>query len=450
MNHILFINNSNYYNNLQQDLSHSGFLVTAATTFIDAQNLYEKMTFDIIIFITDGVDKSIKKKIDFFTPCPLIALDEAPNTSTEKKLKLSGVNTYLPLTIESHLLLEEIIRLLEQKHQLTNRKKNKNDVSPIGNIVGNSDAMKQLFKDVKKIAYTDVTVLIRGESGSGKELIAKAIHKLSPRNKEALISINCAAIPESLIESELFGHEKGAFTGATSARDGLIAAANKGTLFLDEIGELPLEAQARLLRFLQEGEIRKIGAVQATTVNVRILTATHRDLSKMVREGLFREDLYYRLYVMELLLPPLRERGSDVSLIAQHIVSKMCKKHQRQNLVYTTEFNQAILEHSWPGNVRELENAIERAVILSNGEKLDPSTLKLQTQRLQKSPLQDNQSAPNHAPMRGTTLDDYLTYFVANNQNKMTETQIAQHLGISRKSLWERRQKLNIKKKSNT
>lgn len=445
MNHALIINdNIPYYQDLYKSLTQGGFAATTSNSIQHSIELNKTMTFDVILLPIHCILEG-PKDTDSLLPTPIIVLDENHNKKTESLVKANGASAYLPLPISEKQLLEEALYLLEKKYQqnLERQNKNKKAISSFASIVGNSVAMKQLFLDIEKVASTDVTVLIRGESGSGKELIAKAVHKLSPRNKAALISINCAAIPESLIESELFGHEKGAFTGATSARDGLIAAANNGTLFLDEIGELPLEAQARLLRFLQEGEVRKVGAVQASKVNVRVLTATHRNLRDMVEKGLFREDLYYRLYVMELLLPPLRERGSDISLIAQYLVKKISEKHQKTTLKYTKEFEQAILRHNWPGNVRELENAIERAVILSDN-KLDPASLKLHTMT---TPLKSNDMG-NHMP--GTTLDDYLIYFVKKHQHTMTETQIAQSLGISRKSLWERRQKLNIKKNSNT
>lgn len=451
MNHALIIhNNSIYYNELQHSLTHSGFLVTPSDSLANAETLHKTMTFDVILITADMVTSHFAKHTDYFSPCSIIVLDEYHNEKTKSWVKSNGAHAYLPVPISTKKLLEKVIYLLEKRYQqaLSDQQKNKKSLSSFASIVGNSQAMKQLFQDIEKVAKTDVTVLIRGESGSGKELIAKAIHKLSPRNKKPLISINCAAIPESLIESELFGHEKGAFTGASSSRDGLIAAADKGTLFLDEIGELPIEAQARLLRFLQEGEVRKVGAVHSVTVNVRILTATHRNLRDMVDKGLFREDLYYRLYVMELLLPPLRERGSDINLIARHLIKKMEEKHQKEKLEYSKEFEQAILNHDWPGNVRELENAIERAVILSENNQLDPLALKLNTiSSSQKTNVQQNTMIN---AMEGTTLDDYFIYFVKTHQQQMTETQIAQNLGISRKSLWEKRQKLNIKKKSNT
>ncbi|TBR37611.1 sigma-54-dependent Fis family transcriptional regulator [Marinomonas agarivorans] len=447
MNHALIIHsNCIYFNELQYSLTHSGFLVTASNSFSEAREMHKTMTFDVILIAADIVTNDLTEQLTYFLPCSIIILDEYHDETKKTWAKENGAHAYLPLPISTKKLLEKVIYLLEKKYQqsLSEQKKNKKSVSSLASIVGDSQGMKQLFQDIEKVAKTDVTVLIRGESGSGKELIAKAIHKLSARNKKPLISINCAAIPESLIESELFGHEKGAFTGATSSREGLIAAADKGTLFLDEIGELPLEAQARLLRFLQEGEVRKVGAVQASTVNVRILTATHRDLRDMVDKGLFREDLYYRLYVMELLLPPLRERGSDISLIAKHLVKKMGEKHQKRELIYTREFEEAILSHDWPGNVRELENAIERAIILSEDSQLNPQDLKLHTI------FSGQKNLNTVGNMQGTTLDDYFIHYVKSNQHSMTETQIAQNLGISRKSLWEKRQKLNIKKKSNT
>ncbi len=184
-------------------------------------------------------------------------------------------------------------------------------------MVGSCPAMKELFRRIRKVALTNSSVLIQGESGTGKELVAKALHEASSRKNSNLISINCAAIPENLIESELFGHEKGSFTGATNTRTGLVEAANNGTLFLDEIGELPLEAQARLLRVLQEHEIRKVGSVQSTKVDVRLIAATHRDLQQFVMEGLFREDLFYRINVMPLQIPPLRDRGTDILELAE-------------------------------------------------------------------------------------------------------------------------------------
>ncbi|WP_263081008.1 sigma-54 dependent transcriptional regulator [Endozoicomonas sp. Mp262] len=313
-------------------------------------------------------------------------------------------------------------------------------------IIGRHPAMRQLFNRIGKVAPTDATVLIQGESGTGKELVARAIHENSQRRSGTMISVNCAAIPETLIESELFGHEKGSFTGATAARTGLIEAANGGTLFLDEIGELPLEAQARLLRVLQEGEIRRVGSIQSQKVDVRLIAATHRNLHQLSSETKFREDLYYRLKVVELRIPPLRERGSDILLLAEKLLQRTCEKMDKPLYAFSPEAMVAISQHPWPGNVRELEHAIERAVILSDDNIVTPENLDIETrvrQILFKSDANELQD--------GLTLEDYFQRFVLEHQDQMTETELAQKLGISRKTLWERRQRLGIpRKKANS
>ena len=221
--------------------------------------------------------------------------------------------------------------------------------------------MQEVYRTIARVVPNDLTVLILGESGTGKELVARAIHDLGARKAAPFIAINMAAIPRELIEAELFGHEAGAFTGATATRTGLVEAAHGSTLFLDEIGELPLEAQARLLRVLQESEIRKVGSVQSKKVDVRLVVATHRDLKQLVVDGLFREDLYYRINVMTLLIPPLRDRGNDILELADAILVRTCKRLKTPVLSFAESASLAIAKYPWPGNVRELENAIERA-----------------------------------------------------------------------------------------
>ena len=309
-------------------------------------------------------------------------------------------------------------------------------------ILGQCEGMKLLFKRIQKVAPTDATVLIQGESGTGKELVAKAIHQNSLRATGPMISVNCAAIPETLIESELFGHEKGSFTGATAARTGLIEAANGGTLFLDEIGELPLEAQARLLRVLQEGEIRRVGSVQSQTVDVRLIAATHRNLRKLSSRQEFREDLYYRLRVVELRIPALRERGKDILMLAEKLLIKICKKMNAELLSFSPEAMATMAQYQWPGNVREMEHAIERAVILSDDNIITPDTLDIEL-RIKQTLFKADQDELQD----GLTLEDYFQRFVLEHQNQMTETELAQKLGISRKTLWERRQRLGIPRK---
>jgi DNA-binding NtrC family response regulator len=241
-------------------------------------------------------------------------------------------------------------------------------------IIARSPEMRRVLDLVARVAPTDATVLIHGESGTGKELIAKAIHHASPRAREAFVAVNCGALPESLLESELFGHVKGAFTGAAMTRKGLFEEAHRGTLFLDEIGEMTPGLQVKLLRALQDGEVRPVGSTQSVTVDARVLAATNRDLEQMMRQGAFREDLYYRLNVIALTLPPLRERREDIPVLAEHFLTRFAAKQDRA-LRLGADALDRLLAYAWPGNIRELENAMERAAILTRGDVVGPEDL---------------------------------------------------------------------------
>jgi DNA-binding NtrC family response regulator len=323
------------------------------------------------------------------------------------------------------------------------------------NIIGSSRAMEKVFRQIEKSAPTDCNILIHGETGTGKELIAQAVHQNSQRKNQAIISVNCAAIPETLIESELFGYEKGAFTGANADREGLIEAADQGTLFLDEIGELPLEAQARLLRFLQEGEIRRIGSVKSTQVDVRVIAATHRDLKKLAQHGEFRQDLFYRLDVMHIMLPPLRERGKDILSIAEAFLEKTANKMAKSTMHFTPTAVQALTTYQWPGNIRELENVIERAVILSDSDSINDDDLDIDLELIELDQIADEEKQAIKSPrsafidsdQEGLSLEDYFQRFILEHQDQMSETELARKLGVSRKSLWERRKRLGIPRK---
>src|SRR3972149_3149452 len=244
-------------------------------------------------------------------------------------------------------------------------------------ILGESPPMQKIFSLVRKVAPSDASVLVVGESGTGKELVAKAIHGLSNRQKGPFIPINCGAIPENLLESELFGHEKGSFTGADAQRKGKIEYAHQGTLFLDEIGELPLALQVKLLRFLQEHKVERVGGRVGIPVDVRVLCPTNRDLAKAIEEGLFREDLYYRLGVVTISIPPLREREEDIVLLGKTFLTDYSRQHKKKIKGFRNDALSALRSHSWPGNVRELENRVRRAVIMSYGRFLTSMDLEL-------------------------------------------------------------------------
>ena len=239
-----------------------------------------------------------------------------------------------------------------------------------GEIVGDSAALRRVLKEVETVAPTGSTVLIRGETGTGKELIARALHDLSPRRERTFVKLNCAAIPTGLLESELFGHEKGAFTGAITQKVGRFELAHQGTLFLDEVGDIPPELQPKLLRALQEQEFERLGSTRTVRVDVRLVAATNRDLAQMVADGQFRSDLYYRLNVFPVVLPPLRERRDDIPMLARHFTQRFARRMGRRIETIPTAVMDALVRYPWPGNIREMQNVIERAVILSPGPEL--------------------------------------------------------------------------------
>lgn len=246
-------------------------------------------------------------------------------------------------------------------------------------ILGDGPAMRHIFDTIRRVARTDVTVLINGESGTGKELVARAIHSKSPRRHRPFVAINCGAIPENLVESELFGHEKGSFTGAHTQRKGRLEMADGGTVFLDEIAELPPPAQVKLLRVLQERQLERVGGREVIPLDVRILAATNRDIKREMTESRFREDLYYRLVVVTISTPPLRERLEDLSLLAAHFLERFSEEYKVRTRAFSAEALKAMRTYSWPGNVRELENRIKRAIIMAQGRRITPADLDLPT-----------------------------------------------------------------------
>jgi two-component system, NtrC family, response regulator AtoC len=300
--------------------------------------------------------------------------------SQEQALEAVGAGAYD--YVQKPFKPEEIVFVLrkaEERERLVreNRRLKTAGAAPLGRILGESEGLRAVLRQVDRLAPVHTTVLITGESGTGKELIARALHERSPRAALPFVAVNCGAIPAGLIESELFGHAKGAFTDARSAKQGLFSEADGGTLFLDEVGELPLPAQVKLLRVLQEGEIRPVGESRAERVDVRVIAATLRDLGKLVERGEFREDLYYRLNVVNLRMPPLRERREDIPLLARAFIARFNRELNREPPVQglSPEAEALLGAYSWPGNVRELENAMERAVLLADGPLLLPTNL---------------------------------------------------------------------------
>ena len=282
---------------------------------------------------------------------------------------LRQISNQVALVLENFLLHAELRKLKEGSEDQDSTDEPSSEAG-FEEIIGRSGVLQRVLRQVEVVAPTDSGVLIQGETGTGKELIAKAIHNRSARRDRPFIKVNCAAIPSGLLESELFGHEKGAFTGAIARKPGRFELADKGTLFLDEVGDIPLDLQAKLLRVLQEHEFERLGSTRTQQVNVRVIAATHRDLKQMVEEGTFRSDLYYRLHVFPLAVPPLRDRREDIPFIVRHFVGKYTQRMNRHIETISTRTMEVLTNYAWPGNVRELQNFIERAVILSPGTSL--------------------------------------------------------------------------------
>ncbi len=319
-------------------------------------------------------------------------------------------------------------------------------------IVGNSEGIQLIHERIEQVAPSSTTVMIRGESGTGKELVARSIHENSPRHAESFISLNCAALPESLVESELFGHEKGSFTGATQARKGRFELADGGTLFLDEVGELPLPTQAKLLRVLQEKCFDRIGSTESRSVDVRIIAATNRELEKMVEEGTFRKDLYYRLNVFSLTLPSLSERRSDIALLADHFLEVFAKVHFKEKPKIALAASDMLERYSWPGNIRELENIIERAMLLiGQGRYILPQHLPAELHSHACSTLSQPGSVMREhvgtLPERIEELER-VSIMEALTESKGHMGQAAEALGITERIMGQRMRKYGISYKS--
>ena len=425
---------------LRKLLERNGYDVLEAESVEAARQLSEVDGTDLIIADLRLPGAPGTDAIGLIPHAPVLIMTSFASVRSAVDSMKQGAVDYIAKPFNHDEMLLSVERVLGERRLERQNRALKSDVArnyPVSGMVGSSRPMRDVFQRIDKVAPTDATVLIVGESGTGKELVARAIHDKSSRSGAPLIVMNCAAIPPNLIESELFGHEKGAFTSAVSAQQGVIESADGGTLFLDEIGELTLDAQARLLRVLEDGEIRRVGAAQTRRVDMRLIAATHRDLNRMVKENAFREDLFFRLHVMEIHMPPLRERGDDIVELARTLLARSCQRLHKQSLELSADAVEAMRSYHWPGNVRELEHAIERAVILCDARTIGRDLLALNSHG-------GAVDQSNGGTRTDLSLEDYFRAFVEAHQDEMTETELAKRLGISRKALWERRQRLGI------
>ncbi len=420
-----------------------GYSVQTAEDGVGAVERAKSEPFDLVLMDVRMAQMSgieALEKITAYNPSiPVIIMTAYSSVESAVEALKTGAYDYLIKPLDFEVLKLTLERAHDHAGLKTENKQLKaqlRDDLDASSIIGNSQAMKALMDMLAMAAPSEATVLITGESGTGKELIARSLHRNSPRKDHALVTVNCAALAETLLESELFGHEKGAFTGADKRRDGRFMQANKGTIFLDEIGEMSAMMQAKLLRVLQEREIQRVGGDQVLQVNVRIVAATHRDLETEVAEGRFREDLFYRLNVLQLNVPALRERRDDIPLLAHHFLDKYAERNRKPAKGFSPLAMDMLIKHDWPGNVRELENFIERAVILMTGEHITENQLPMNIVRAHGGNAVATPVVPSFSD--GTrSLEDIekeaiLTTLEATQGNK---SETARRLGISRKTL---------------
>ena len=448
-----------------QDL---GYEIFMATNLKELWKLIESNKGDVLItdvMLPDGELFDILPQIvEYRENLPVIVVSAKNNLQTAISATRQGAYEYLPKPFDLDELQKLIKKALESKQNLKNKTKIRNE-SEKQLIVGRSPAMQDLYKSIARLSQNDLTVMIYGESGTGKELVAKALHKYSTRSEKPFIALNMAAIPNDLIESELFGHEKGSFTGAHQKSDGKFKLAEKGTLFLDEIGDMPIDAQTRLLRVLQEGEFTPIGGKEKIQADTRIIAATHKNLSNLIEKGEFREDLFYRLNVVPISIPPLRERKEDIPELVNHFLDK-AKDQQLEPKKFTTESFQILEKYQWPGNVRELENFILKLCALYTDENIMNEDLAEEILNLQKldeqmldvdnqfSKILENYLSRNINKINKEYQGDVYNYFVTELEKVLllevlknkngNQLKAAELLGLNRNTLRKKITELNI------
>lgn len=420
-----------------------GYTILLSASAEDAISILEKETIDLVVSDMrmsgmSGLD--LMQKAHSQTPdLPFILMTAYGTVDGAVESIKQGAFNYLSKPIDLDQLEISISKALENRRLLVENRELKDllkSKSAIAGIISSSRQMEEILNVIARVAPTTASVLIQGESGTGKERVAQAIHFSSVRAEKPMITINCAAVPESLIESELFGHEKGAFTGAHITRKGKIEFADGGTLFIDEIGDMPMSLQPKLLRFLQEGTIEKLGSSKTLKLDIRVIAATHRDLRLMVKEGKFREDLFYRLNVVNIVIPPLRERKEDLLPLAEHFIELYSRKNSKKVFGLTRDAKDIVMKYSYPGNIRELENAIEAAVVLSRREAIGVDDLPMNFKGAESNPDTESLSLPERLDAIEKKL--ILDAIKSADGNK---SQAARELGITEKNIRDRLKK---------
>ncbi|HYW35006.1 MAG TPA: sigma-54 dependent transcriptional regulator [Balneolaceae bacterium] len=433
-------------NSLSLVLRDEGYQCATAPNGTAAIEVLKDHDFDILITDlkmpgADGIE--VMNQCLQYSPetLPIIITAHATVDTAIQALR-KGAADYILKPLDFDEVIIRIKNLLEHKRLIQENRYLREQIDQeynFNHIIGESAPMKEVFRMIERVSQATSNVLVTGASGTGKELVARAIHASSDRSEQPFIAINCGAIPKDLVESELFGHKKGAFTGATSEKDGVFVAANKGTVFLDEVGEIPLNLQVSLLRVLQEREVKPVGGNETINFDTRIIAATNKDLHKEVEEDRFREDLFYRLNVVEIPLPPLSERKEDVPLLAHHFVEKYSRELNRPVQGISSEAMSAFLSYDWEGNVRELENVIERAVLLGDGPFIKPGDLPESIRSSEEETLVDSDSLDN--AVQAFEKHHILSILKRTDGNK---SKAARLLGIDPSTLYRKMERMDI------
>ena len=434
-------------------LSNDGYDVTSASGVAEAVKAMEHESFDVVVMdLRMGADRDAGMTLlswvqDHAPSIPAIMMTAHGSVETAIEAMKRGAADYIMKPFKNEEIKLLIRRAIQQRNLIRENVALRTDQAKRGkveNLIGASGAIENVREMIRRVASLPSTVAIHGESGSGKELVARGIHQLSDRASKPFVAINCGGVPENLLESELFGHKKGAFTGAIDEKEGLFVVANGGTLFLDEIGEMPLALQVKLLRVLDNSIVMPVGSTTGIKVNVRIISATNRNLDQMRKDGSFREDLYYRLNVIPIVVPPLRDRADDIPLLARHFVSNHTAKLGRNPLEIAPEAEQALRKFAWPGNVRELENVLERAVALCNGQRVEVADLPDNVRNFVSAPGKNVSELPKEGLDLEALVSDIEINLIqqALRNSKYSQKKAADLLGLTPRSLRYRPEKV--------
>lgn len=445
MSHILIVDDEpDILELISMTIDRLGFHYETACSVADAKHQLSQRTFDLCLTdmrLPDGSGLDLVAHIQAqYETMPVIVLTAYGSVDIAIDAMKQGAFDFLSKPVELEKLKTTIKTALSLSHDIETPNQ---DSADIPSMIGVSSAMSKLKEQIKKVARSQAPVFIHGESGSGKELVARAIHQLGAKQNQPFIAVNCGAIPSELMESEFFGHRKGAFTGATQNKEGFFQAANGGTLFLDEVADLPLSMQVKLLRAIQENVIRPVGSETEESVDVRILSASHKNLQNEVANQSFREDLFYRLDVINLQVPPLRNRKEDITDLSQHIIKRLTTSLEIPAISLDKSAIEALNQYEFPGNIRELENILQRAMTLTDGQTIYATDLALKTVKTK------NTSAP-HALQPGQSLEEYLEEIERDilketlEQCRWNKTAAAEQLGMTFRSMRYRLKKLNI------